>query len=171
MDNNYTDLDNKYLLAVFEKHLCPLVNKGFQSHTFFPETYDQPLKLIYTGSFNLEVVRDFPCNTYINLSPRYLAGLREANILLSQLIYTLSGHQKYIGNYFQEIGCYYLDYENNIQKICECFFVFFDEVQEVLRQENYPNFKVRLKADEVGFLKKTGFYPPDYNPPKVDHFS
>lgn len=165
MDNNYTDLDNKYLLTVFEKHLCPLVNKGFQSHKIFPETYDQSLKLIYKGSFDIEVVRDFPCNTYINLSPKKFIGLRENKIVLSHLIYTLSGRKEYIGEFFQEIGCYYPNYEENIQKICECFFAYFDEMQEVLRQENYPEIKAKLKADEVDYLKKTGFYPPDYNPP------
>jgi|LSQX01.2.fsa_nt_gb hypothetical protein len=168
MDNNYLDLDNKYLVTVFEKHLYPLVYKGFQSHTILPETYNQPLKLIYEGSFYLEVVRDFPCNTYINLSPRNLTGLRENKMVLGQLIYTLSEHKEYIGDFFQEIGCYYQNYEENVGKICDCFFAYFDEIQKSLRPENYPVIKTKLKVDEILYLKRTGFYPQDYGSPKDD---
>lgn len=166
MENNYLDLDNKYLLTVFEKHLCPLVYKGFQSHTILPKTYNQPLKLIYEGSFRLEVVRDFPCNTYINLSPRSLTGLKEDKIVLSQLIYTLSEYEDYIGDYFQEIGCYYQNYEENIGKICDFFFVYFDEIQKSLTSENYHDTKAKLKKDEIPYLKRIGFYPQDYGSPK-----
>ena len=166
MDNSYIGLDNMYLPTIFEKNLNPLVYTGFQSHTILPETYNQPLKLIYEGSFYLEVVRDFPCNTYINLSPRNLTGFKENKILLSQLIYTLSEHKEYIGDYFQEIGCFYRNYEENVRKICYYFFSYFDEIQKSLEQENYLDIKVKLKLDEVYYLKRTGYYPPDYYPPK-----
>ena len=160
---NYDDLDNKYLIAVFKKHLYRLESKGFRSKEYLPIDNKMSLKLAYSGPLIIEIVREFRCNVYMDISPINLKE-REETFTLSQLVFTLSNRREYLGDIFNNIGCYYLDYEENIQKICDSLFKYYESIVDNLRPENLATLKKKLEKDEVQYLIRSRVYPPGYDP-------
>ncbi len=156
------DLANRYFTVLFEKYLYPLYTMGFQSESHLPETSEMPLKLIFRGPFVIEIDRDYRCDTFMSCSPIDPTDVRKEMITLHQLIFTFSGKKENLLPYFHNIGCYYLDYEKNIEFIAERFFHYYDQISFYMKKENMPTLQAMLSNDYIDLLIAIGMLPHDY---------
>lgn len=161
LKTRFKDLNNRYLIALFEKHLYPLYAMGFHSESHLPETRDIPLKLIFIGPFEIEVSRNYRCDTFMSIYPISPNTVKKTEFCLHQLVFTFSDKKENLLPIFHNIGCYYPEYEENISIIAERFFHYYDQICYYMKEENLPTLQTMLSNDEIDFYIAIGFYSPD----------